>query len=89
MKLVKFAVPLVALAACGPSVSNQTRTVGGTTEVQVVSGDNCFDGQCWNYNPRTGQVQTVGRQPINPPAGITVNDEYVTAAEFAAIYSQT
>ena len=74
-----------ALSACLRAEDNVTRSVNGVTQIQLRTGLNCWDGQCFRYN----QLASVpGREPVPIPEDIDVTDGFVTEDEFARILAE-
>lgn len=71
-----------ALSACLRAEDNVTRSVNGVTQIQIRTGMNCWDGQCFRYN-RFASVP--GREPVAVPEDIEMVDGFVTEDEFARI----
>ena len=74
-----------AVAACLRVEDNVTRNVNGVTQIQIRTGLNCWNGQCFRYN-RFASVP--GREPVAIPDEIEMVDDFVTEDEFARILAE-
>lgn len=78
----------MALTAC-ESPSNPTSVgPGGVTEIQISAGTNCYESRCFQYQPADGTISVNGRRPTLPPAGVTLADGSITAAQFDATFQK-
>jgi len=71
-----------ALAACLQVEDNATRNASGVTQIQLRTGLNCWEGQCFRYNRL---VSVPGREPVAIPEDVTIEDGHVSEAGFARI----
>ena len=76
----------LALGACSTPQNATTGGPGGTTEIQIRDGMNCYDNKCFKYDPQSGAISVNGRRPTAPPPGVTLSDGSITAAEFSATF---
>ena len=74
-----------ALAACLQVEDNATRNVSGVTQIQLRTGLNCWQGQCFRYN-RVASVP--GREPVRIPDDVEIIDGFVTEEGFARILAE-
>lgn len=74
-----------ALSACLRADEPVTRSVNGVTQIQLRTGLNCWNGQCFRYNRF---VSVPGRESVRIPDDIEMVDGFVTEDEFARILAE-
>lgn len=95
---MKFPVPMrpflatgltaLALSACETPSNPTSVGAGGVTEIRISAGMNCYDKRCFQYQPDDGTISVNGRRPTLPPAGVTLADGSITAAQFDATFQK-
>lgn len=85
-KVGAVCVCTIFLAAC-ETPPDQARTLpSGQTVIDIRSGLNCYDGQCFNYDASRGLVAVNGRRATTPPVAFTKGS--ITPAEFTAVFDK-
>ncbi|MFD3188697.1 hypothetical protein ACFMPD_00310 [Sedimentitalea sp. HM32M-2] len=80
-------LPAALLVAACSAPDNPVRTApGGTTEIALQDGRNCYNNQCLRYSRAQRSVSVTNKYPVRIPRDIDVRDGYVTPADFAAMF---
>ncbi|MBB93258.1 MAG: hypothetical protein CML68_01435 [Rhodobacteraceae bacterium] len=78
----------LALGACSTPQNATTGGPGGTTEIQIRDGMNCYDNKCFKYSASKGTISVNGRRDTAPPAGVPLASGSISSAEFLATFQK-
>lgn len=88
IRSVFLATACLALTACAPEPNPTATSSSGATLVQIRSGLNCFNNQCFSYKPSNGAISVAGRRDTSPPAGVNLASGAITPAQFKATFEK-
>ncbi|MGV6849302.1 MAG: hypothetical protein ACWA5A_13080, partial [Marinibacterium sp.] len=77
----------LALAGCETPQDPVITTADGSQQIQIRAGLNCYDNQCFHYEPASGTIHVSSRRNIRPPAGVPLASGQITPGEFRATYN--
>ena len=73
----------LTLQGCLAVPDNESRLASdGTLEIALQPGRNCWDNQCFRYDPETGELSAIGHEAIAVPSDLDLTSGFVSEDEF-------
>lgn len=82
-----LAISFLALVACTTPADNPTRQQDGQVLIMLQDGWNCYQGRCFEYHARTGQIQAIGHERTEFPPLAEVENGEVTPRNFLRLFN--